>query len=61
MRALESHGGWLEVWPVDPERLPAWLKSRTRRLGLEADPQALELLAERTEGNLLAAHQELTS
>jgi DNA polymerase-3 subunit delta len=60
VRALESHGGWLEVWPVDPERLPAWLKSRTRRLGLEADPQALELLAARTEGNLLAAHQELT-
>ena len=49
-----------EVWPVDAQRLVAWLKGRCRKLGLEAEPQALELLAARTEGNLLAAHQELT-
>src|SRR5207248_770368 len=33
---------------------------RCRRLKLEASEEALELLAARTEGNLLAAHQELT-
>src|SRR5581483_7688626 len=47
------------VWPVDLDRLPAWLRARCRRLKLEATDDALELLAERTEGNLLAAHQEL--
>jgi DNA polymerase III subunit delta len=60
VRTLESVGGWVQVWPVDAQRLVAWLRGRCRKLGLEADAEALELLAARTEGNLLAAHQELT-
>jgi DNA polymerase-3 subunit delta len=60
VRALEAHGAWVQIWPVDPQRLVAWLKGRCRRLKLEASDEALELLAARTEGNLLAAHQELT-
>jgi DNA polymerase III subunit delta len=59
VRAVEEHGAWVQVWPIDVERLPGWLRSRCRRLKLEATDEALELLAERTEGNLLAAHQEL--
>ncbi|HEX5459323.1 MAG TPA: DNA polymerase III subunit delta [Steroidobacteraceae bacterium] len=58
-RALESRGGWVAVWPVEPERLVGWLRGRCRRLQLEVTDEALALLAERTEGNLLAAHQEL--
>jgi DNA polymerase III subunit delta len=58
-RALESRGGWIPVWPVEADRLVGWLRGRCRRLRLEADEAALVLLAERTEGNLLAAHQEL--
>jgi DNA polymerase III subunit delta len=60
VRAVEANGAWVQVWPVDPQRLVAWLRGRCRRLGLEASDEALELLASRTEGNLLAAHQELT-
>jgi DNA polymerase-3 subunit delta len=59
VRALEAHGAWVQVWPVDAARLPAWLRARARQLKLEAGDEALELLAARTEGNLLAAHQEL--
>ncbi|HTW38202.1 MAG TPA: DNA polymerase III subunit delta [Steroidobacteraceae bacterium] len=59
VQAAEARGAWIAVWPIARERLPAWLHSRCRRLGLTAEPQALELLAERTEGNLLAAQQEL--
>nr|PZN75931.1 MAG: DNA polymerase III subunit delta [Pseudomonadota bacterium] len=59
VRAVEAHGAWLPVWPVEPERLVAWLRARCRRQGLELTDEALELLAERTEGNLLAAHQEI--
>ncbi len=60
VRACDAQGGWLQVWPVDPGRLPEWLRGRCRRLGLEASDEALALLAARTEGNLLAAHQELS-
>ncbi|MGH8208642.1 MAG: DNA polymerase III subunit delta [Steroidobacteraceae bacterium] len=59
VRAVEAHGAWVQVWPVDADRLVGWLRSRCRRLKLDATDEALELLAERTEGNLLAAHQEL--
>ena len=59
VRAIETKGAWVQVWPVDADRLVAWLRVRCRRLQLDATDEALELLAERTEGNLLAAHQEL--
>lgn len=59
VRAVEAQGGWAQIWPVDAARLVGWLRGRARKLGLEASDAALELLAERTEGNLLAAHQEL--
>ena len=59
VKAIESLGAWVQIWPVDAQHLVAWLKARCRRLSLRADDEALEILAERTEGNLLAAHQEL--
>jgi DNA polymerase III subunit delta len=59
VRAVEAHGAWVQVWPIDVDRLVGWLRGRSRRLKLDATDEALELLAERTEGNLLAAHQEL--
>ncbi len=59
VRAAEARGVWVSVWPVARERMPAWLEARCRQLKVAADAQALELLAERTEGNLLAAQQEL--
>jgi DNA polymerase-3 subunit delta len=59
VRAVEAHGAWVQIWPVDAARLTGWLRGRARQLELEASDAALELLAERTEGNLLAAHQEL--
>jgi DNA polymerase-3 subunit delta len=60
VRAVDTHGAWLAVWPVDAGRLVEWLRGRCRKLGLEASAEALELLAARTEGNLLAAHQEIS-
>jgi DNA polymerase III subunit delta len=60
MRTLESVGAWVQAWPIDAQRLVGWLKARCRKLGLDAADDALELLAARTEGNLLAAHQEIT-
>lgn len=59
VRAAEKHGAWVQVWPVDESRFVAWLRTRCRRVKLNADDEALAILAERTEGNLLAAHQEI--
>lgn len=59
VKAVETHGGWVQVWPIDPERIGPWLRGRARRLGLDISAEGIEILAERTEGNLLAAHQEL--
>ncbi len=57
--ALENAGASLYVWPLKPEELPAWIGGRLKAAGLQADPDTLRLLAERTEGNLLAAQQEV--
>ncbi len=60
VRALETHGAWVQIWPVDGARLIPWLRTRAKKLNLALNDEALELLALRTEGNLLAAHQELS-
>ncbi|HEX5339591.1 MAG TPA: DNA polymerase III subunit delta [Gammaproteobacteria bacterium] len=57
--ALEQAGVMVQVWPVDARQLPAWLESRLRSRGLIPDADAVALLAERVEGNLLAAVQEV--
>lgn len=58
-RALERVGVTMQIWPVDPPRLPGWIARRAKRLGKTIDAQAAELIAHRVEGNLLAARQEL--
>ncbi|QKT03100.1 DNA polymerase III subunit delta [Ectothiorhodospiraceae bacterium 2226] len=58
-RALEGAGVVVAVWPVEASRLPAWLTQRLRARGLQPTPEAAALIAERVEGNLLAAAQEV--
>ncbi|MEQ6917210.1 DNA polymerase III subunit delta [Halomonas aquatica] len=58
-KALDKAGLFVPVWPVDPSRLGYWLRDRAGRHGLSLDLDAARLLGERTEGNLLAADQEL--
>lgn len=59
VRAVEAGGAWLQIWPLDRARLPAWIDARAKRAGLSLDRDAAALLADRTEGNLLAAQQEI--
>ncbi|WP_018917281.1 DNA polymerase III subunit delta [Vreelandella zhanjiangensis] len=58
-KALDKHGVFVPVWPVDNSRLGYWLRDRASLHGLQIDLEAARLLGERTEGNLLAADQEL--
>lgn len=65
-----QHGGkWSEAvarvghvvlaQPVRPHELEGWLESRLRKRGVRADRGAVQRLAERVQGNLLAAAQEV--
>jgi len=58
-KAFEQHGTVVLAWPIDIGRLPRWISERAARHGLVIDPEGAALLAERVEGNLLAAHQEI--
>ena len=59
VRMVQVRGAWVAVWPIERARLPRWLAGRLAAAGLSASAEALELLAERSEGNLLAASQEI--
>ena len=59
VKRIEEVGVHVQVWPVQPNYLQGWLTQRLRRVGIEADSHAVEILAERVEGNLLAAKQEI--
>lgn len=56
---LDKLGINLPIWPVDASHLPRWLMQRMQQKGLQADSQVAAIIAERVEGNLFAAAQEV--
>jgi DNA polymerase-3 subunit delta len=59
VRAVQQRGAWLALWPPAAERFGDWLRRRLHAAGLEVSAAGIELLAGATEGNLLAAQQEI--
>ena len=59
VQAIEKHGAWVPIFPVEAAALPGWLRARAKALHIEIDPEASQLIVDRVEGNLLAAQQEL--
>jgi len=57
--AVERAGVFLPLWPLKPNELPDWIAQRMAHAGLKPDREAIAALAERIEGNLLAAVQEI--
>jgi DNA polymerase III subunit delta len=57
--ALSQAGVTIQFWPIGLRDLPRWIESRGAKLGLQILPDAAQLIAERVEGNLFAAKQEL--
>lgn len=66
----KQHGGkWSEAigrvgavaiaWQVKPHELSGWIDQRLRSRGVRADRDAVQVLVERIDGNLLAAAQEV--
>lgn len=56
---IESAGALVQIWPINRENLGSWLQQRLRRDGIQADTEAVSLLVDKVEGNLLAAMQEI--
>lgn len=59
VKALDAKGATLPIWPIALRELPGWIAARMRSVGLQADRDAVRLVAGRVEGNLLAAAQEV--
>ncbi|MFA7400518.1 MAG: DNA polymerase III subunit delta [Sideroxydans sp.] len=57
--ALEQHGTIISADEVSLAALPAWIAGRLRRQGQSTDADTLKFLADKVEGNLLAAYQEI--
>jgi DNA polymerase III subunit delta len=58
-QALERAGTIVEARAVTRDRLPQWLSARLARNGQSGDAATLQFIADRVEGNLLAAWQEV--
>ena len=62
--ALDNFGVTLQVEPVERQALPMWIAQRLQLQGQrvaagEEGQRTLQFFADRVEGNLLAAHQEI--
>ncbi|MEF8722136.1 DNA polymerase III subunit delta [Candidatus Accumulibacter phosphatis] len=57
--AVAAAGAVVKLIPPGLAELPAWLAARLARQQQSADAAGLRFIAERVEGNLLAAHQEI--
>lgn len=59
VKTIERHGVVVQIWPIERAELPGWIAERASGYEIELTHRAAELLADRAEGNLLAADQEL--
>jgi len=57
--ALVNAGVAIKLMAPPLAELPGWIAGRLRRQQQSADLESLKFIAERVEGNLLAAHQEI--
>ena len=56
---LQQAAVYIEIPNVERAQLPNWIGMRLSAQGQGAERQSLDFIADRVEGNLLAAHQEI--
>lgn len=56
---LQQAAVYIEIPNIERAQLPGWIGMRLAAQGQSADRQSLDFIADRVEGNLLAAHQEI--
>jgi DNA polymerase-3 subunit delta len=57
--ALQQAGVFIDIPLVERAQLPAWIAARLAAQRQSADRLCMDFIADRVEGNLLAAHQEI--
>ncbi len=57
--ALEKYGLIVQANKIYREQLPRWIAQRLQLQNQNADRDVLQMIADRVEGNLMAAHQEI--
>ena len=57
--SLQQAAVYIEIPNVERAQLPAWISQRLAAQGQSAERASIDFIAERVEGNLLAAHQEI--
>lgn len=57
--SLQQAAVYIEIPNVERAQLPGWIGQRLSAQGQSAERSALDFIADRVEGNLLAAHQEI--
>ncbi|MGB5258331.1 MAG: DNA polymerase III subunit delta [Woeseiaceae bacterium] len=58
-KTVEKLGVQVAIWPIGLRELPGWIAARMRQAGLQPERDVVALIADRVEGNLLAAGQEI--
>lgn len=57
--SLQQAAVYIDIPLVERNQLPGWISMRLSSQQQSADRQSLDFIADRVEGNLLAAHQEI--
>ncbi len=57
--SLQQAAVYIDIPMIERAQLPAWIGARLAAQRQSADRQSIDFIAERVEGNLLAAHQEI--
>lgn len=58
-KQLDQQGIYVPCYPLEGDRLKAWLRDQMQLLSLKADNRVVDFFVDYFEGNLLAAKQEL--
>lgn len=58
-KAIAQHAQIHELWPPKPHEFVGWVRQRAQSQNINLSSDACQMLAEQTEGNLLAAKQSL--
>ncbi|MEE9326203.1 MAG: DNA polymerase III subunit delta [Cocleimonas sp.] len=60
VKSIENVGVVIQIWDLSTPQTMTWVRNRLQREGMKPTTEAVRLLTERVEGNLLAAAQEIS-